>query len=131
MKLTQKQIKVLYNIAHTIIMILIAIDIFQAINPAFSMYEKLIFLTIVGGMVGLGFAYIWEYPIEQHLLRMPANKCDLINMTISGIVGAVLTAYIHFNVILLWVLSIISSIFVVLYFVRMWKTRETRKKIDF
>jgi hypothetical protein len=121
----------LYNIAHTIIMLLIAIDIFQAINPDFERAELLIFLTIVGGMVGYGFGRFWEDIVEQYTLRMPANKWDLINMTISGIVGAVLTAYIHFNVILLWVLSIISSIFVVLYFVRMWKTRLSRKKIDF
>jgi len=121
----------LYNIAHTIIMLLIAIDIFQAINPDFERAELLTFLTIVGGAVGIGFGGFWEYVVEQYTLRMPASKGDLINMTISGIVGAVATAYIHFNVILLWVFSIISSIFVVLYFVRMWRSRLSRKKIDF
>ena len=122
----------LYNVAHSIIIILIMFDVVELIGrDTFPKYEKPIFFGIIGFFVGIGLGYIWEKGVEQNLLRMPSSKGDLINMTICGIVGGIIAIYIQPSFTFLLISSIISTIFVVLYFVRMWRSRETRVKIDY
>ena len=128
----QKLINTLYNIAHSIIIILIMFDIVEMIGrDTFPKYELPIFFGIIGFFVGLGLGAIWEFGIEQNLLRMPSSKGDLINMTVCGVIGGISAIYIQPSFTFLLISSIISIIFVVLYFVRMWKNRETRVKIDY
>ena len=128
----QKLINTLYNIAHSIIIILIMLDIVEMIGrDTFPKYELPIFFGIIGFFVGVGLGYIWEKGVEQNLLRMPSSKGDLINMTICGVIGGISAIYIQPSFTFLLISSIISIIFVVLYFIKMWKTRETRVKIDY
>ena len=128
----QKLINTLYNIAHSIIIILIMFDIVEMIGrDTFPKYELPIFFGIIGFFVGVGLGYIWEKGVEQNLLRMPSSKGDLINMTICGVIGGISAIYIQPSFTFLLISSIISIIFVVLYFIKMWKTRETRVKIDY
>ena len=128
----RKLINTLYNIAHSIIIILIMFDIVEMIGrDTFPKYELPIFFGIIGLFVGIGLGYIWEKAIEQNLLRMPSSKGDLINMTICGVIGGISAIYIQPSFTFLLISSIISIIFVVLYFVRMWGSRETRVKIDY
>ena len=122
----------LYNVAHSIIIIIIMFDVVELIGrDTFPKYEKPIFFSIIGFFVGIGLGYIWEKGVEQYLLRMPSSKGDLINMTICGVIGGILAIYIQPSFTFLLISSIISTIFVVLYFVRMWRSRLTRKKIDY
>lgn len=128
----QKLINTLYNVAHSIIIILIMFDVVEMIGrDTFPKYELPIFFGIIGFFVGIGLGYIWEKGVEQNLLRMPSSKGDLINMTICGVIGGISAIYIQPSFTFLLISSIISIIFVVLYFVRMWKNRETRVKIDY
>ena len=128
----QKLINIAYNVAHSIIIILIMFDVVELIGrDTFPKYEKPIFFGIIGFFVGIGLGYIWEKGVEQYLLRMPSSKGDLINMTICGVIGGILAIYIQPSFTFLLISSIISTIFVVLYFVRMWRSRLTRKKIDY
>ena len=62
---------------------------------------------------------------------MTSSKGDLINMTVCGVIGGISAIYIQPSFTFILISSIISTIFVVLYFVRMWKSRLTRKKIDY
>lgn len=122
----------LYNVAHSLIIILIMFDVVEMIGrDTFPKAENPIFFGIIGFGIGIGLGYIWEKGVEQNLLRMPSSKGDLINMTICGIVGGILAIYIQPSFTFLLISSIISTIFVVLYFVRMWRSRETRVKIDY
>lgn len=128
----QKLINTLYNVAHSLIIILIMFNVVEMIGrDTFPKYEQPIFFGIIGLFVGIGLGYIWEKVIEQYLLRMPSSKGDLINMTICGVVGGIIAIYIQPSFTFLLISSIISAIFVVLYFVRMWRSRLTRKKIDY
>ncbi len=122
----------LYNVAHSLIIILIMFDVVELIGrDTFPKYENPIFFGIMGFFVGIGLGYIWEKGVEQNLLRMPSSKGDLINMTICGVIGGISAIYIQPSFTFLLISSIISTIFVVLYFVRMWRSRLTRKKIDY
>ena len=122
----------LYNVAHSLIIILIVFDVVELIGrDTFPKYEQPIFFGIIGLGIGIGLGYIWEKGVEQNLLRMPSSKGDLINMTICGIVGGILAIYIQPSFTFLLISSIISIIFVVLYFVRMRGSRLTRNKIDY
>lgn len=86
----QKLINTLYNIAHSIIIILIMFDIVEMIGrDTFPKYELPFFFGIGGFFVGIGLGYIWEKGVEQNLLRMPSSKGDLINMTVCGVIGGV------------------------------------------
>lgn len=128
----QKLINTLYNLAHSIIIILIMFDIVEMIGrDTFPKYELPFFFGIGGLFVGLGLGAIWEFGIEQNLLRMPSDKGDLINMAVCGVIGGILAIYIQPSFTFLLVSSIISIIFVICYFVRMWKSRLTRNKIDY
>lgn len=128
----QPLIKIAYNVAHSIIIILIMFDVVELIGrDTFPKYEKPIFFGIIGFFVGIGLGYIWEKGVEQNLLRMTSSKGDLINMTVCGVIGGISAIYIQPSFTFILISSIISTIFVVLYFVRMWKSRLTRKKIDY
>jgi len=128
----QTLINIAYNVAHSIIIILIMFDVVEMIGRnTFPKYENPIFFGIMGFFVGIGLGYIWEKGVEQYLLRMPSSKGDLINMTICGVIGGISAIYIQPSFTFLLISSIISTIFVVLYFVRMWRSRLTRKKIDY
>lgn len=128
----QTLINIAYNVAHSLIIIIIMFDVVEMIGrDTFPKYENPIFFGIIGLGIGIGLGYIWEKGVEQNLLRMPSSKGDLINMTICGIVGGISAIYIQPSFTFLLISSIISTIFVVLYFVRMWRSRETRVKIDF
>lgn len=128
----QTLINIAYNVAHSIIIILIMFDVVEMIGrDTFPKAENPFFFGIIGFGIGIGLGYIWEKVVEQNLLRMPSSKGDLINMTICGIVGGILAIYIQPSFTFLLISSIISTIFVVLYFVRMWRSRLTRKKIDY
>jgi len=100
-------------------------------RDTFPKYEQPIFFGIIGFFVGIGLGYIWEKVIEQYLLRMPSSKGDLINMAVCGVIGGVLAVYIAFPFTFLLVSSVISIIFIICYFVRMWGSRESRVKIDY
>lgn len=121
----------LFNIAHTIIMLLMAFDIFVAINPDFSKYELPIFLAIFGFGVGIGFGGFWEFGVEENFLRMPWSKGDLTNMTICGFIAGISAIYIQPNITFLWISSIISAIFVIWYIAKMHKTKHERPKINY
>lgn len=122
----------LYNVAHSIIIILIMFDVVEIIGrDTFPKSENPIFFGIIGFGVGIGLGYIWEKVVEQYLLRMPSSKGDLINMTVCGTLAGISAIYIQPSFTFLLISSIISTIFVVLYFVRMWRSRLTRKKIDY
>ncbi len=127
----QEYINLAYNISHSIIIWIIIADICTAIGKDFPRYELPIFFSLIGLFVGLGLGAIWEYGVEENLLRMPSSKGDLINMTVCGVIAGFSCAYIEYNCTFLWISSIISTIFVVLYFVRMWKGRLTRNKINY
>ncbi len=128
----QTLINIAYNVAHSIIIILIMFDVVEMIGrDTFPVEELPFFFGIGGGLVGIGLGGIWEFIIEQNLLRMPSSKGDLINMTICGVIGGIIAIYIQPSFTFLLISSIISAIFVVLYFVRMWRSRLTRKKIDY
>ena len=121
----------LYNVAHSLIIWVIGVDICTAIGRNFPKYELPIFLGLIGLFVGGLFGGVWEKYVEPHLLRMPSSKGDLINMAICGTLAGISCAYITYGFTFLLISSIISTIFVVLYFVRMWRSRETRVKIDY
>ena len=128
----QTLINIAYNVAHSLIIILIMFDVVEMIGrDTFPKYEKPFFFGIIGFGIGIGLGYIWEKGVEQNLLRMPSSKGDLINMAICGTLAGISCAYITYNFTFLLISSIISTIFVVLYFVRMWRSRLTRKKIDY
>jgi len=121
----------LFNVAHSIIIIIIAIDTCTLIGNNFPQYELPFLFGFIGLIDGLGFGGIWEYGIEENFLRMPSSKGDLINMSICGAIAGVLCAYFQFNHNLLWVSSIVSAIFVVWYIAKMYKTKHLRPKINF
>ena len=122
----------LYNVAHSLIIILIMFDVVEMIGrDTFPKYENPFFFGIIGFGIGIGLGYIWEKVVEQNLLRMPSSKGDLINMTVCGVIGGISAIYIQPSFTFLLISSIISTIFVVLYFFRMWRSRETRVKIDY
>ena len=128
----QTLINIAYNVAHSLIIILIMFDVVELIGrDTFPKSENPFFFGIIGFGVSIGLGYIWEKVIEQYLLRMPSSKGDLINMTVCGVIGGISAVYIEPSFTFLLISSIISTIFVVLYFVRMWRSRETRVKIDY
>lgn len=121
----------LYNIAHSIIIALIAIDTCVIIGKDFPMYELPIFFGFVGIINGLAFGAIWEFGVEENFLRMPSSKGDLINMAICGTLSGISCAYIDFNHTFLWISSVVSAIFIVYYIVKMHKTKHLRPKINY
>ena len=127
----QTLINIAYNVAHSLIIWVIGADICTAIGRNFPKYELPIFLGLIGLFVGGLFGGVWEKYVEPHLLRMPESKGDLINMIVCGTLAGISCAYIAYDFTFLLISSIISTIFVVLYFVRMWRSRLTRKKIDY
>ena len=107
-------------------------DVVELIGrDTFPKYELPFFFGIGGFFVGLGLGAIWEFYIEQNLLRMPSSKGDLINMTICGVIGGISAIYIHPNITFLWISSIISAIFVIWYIAKMHKTKHLRPKINY
>lgn len=132
MKLTEKQKRFLYNIAHSLIIILIMFDIVELIGrDTFPKYELPFFFGIGGGLVGLGLGGFWEFGIEENFLRMPSSKGDLTNMTVCGFLAGILAIYIQPNVTFLWISSIISAIFVIWYIAKMHQTKHERPKINY
>ena len=132
MKLTEKQKRFLYNVAHSIIIILIMFDVVELIGrDSFPKYELPFFFGIGGGLVGLGLGGFWEFGVEENFLRMPWSKGDLTNMTICGFIAGISAIYIHPNITFLWISSIISAIFVIWYIAKMHKTKHLRPKINY
>lgn len=128
----QKLIKTLYNIAHSIIIILIVFDVVELIGRDSFPVEELPFFFGIGGFgVGIGLGGIWEFGIEENFLRMPWSKGDLTNMTICGFIAGISAIYIHPNITFLWISSIISAIFVIWYIAKMHKTKHLRPKINY
>jgi len=121
----------LFNVAHSFIIALIAVDTCVIIGKDFPMYELSIFFGFVGIIEGLGFGATWEFGVEENFLRMPSNKWDLINMAICGTLAGISCAYIDFNHTFLWISSIISAIFVIWYVAKMHKTKHLRPKINY
>jgi len=131
MKLTEQQIKTLYNVAHSLLISLIVVDTCALIGKEFPMYELPIFFGFVGIIEGLGFGATWEFGVEENFLRMPSNKWDLINMAISGTLAGISCAYFEPNITFLWISSIVSAIFVIWHIVKMRKTVHERPKINY
>lgn len=132
MKLTEKQKGFLFNVAHSIIIILIMFDIVELIGrDTFPKYELPFFFGIGGGLVGLGLGGFWEFGVEENFLRMPSSKGDLTNMTVCGFLAGILAIYIQPNVTFLWISSIISAIFVIWYIAKMHQTKHERPKINY
>lgn len=122
----------LYNVAHSLIIILIVFDIVEFIGRDSFPIEELPFFFGIGGFgVGIGLGGIWEFGIEENFLRMPSSKGDLTNMTVCGFLAGILAIYIQPNVTFLWVSSIISAIFVIWYIVKMHQTKHLRTKINY
>ena len=122
----------LYNVAHSLIIILIVFDIVEFIGRDSFPIEELPFFFGIGGFgVGIGLGGIWEFGIEENLLRMPSSKGDLTNMTVCGFLAGILAIYIQPNVTFLWVSSIISALFVIWYIVKMHQTKHLRTKINY
>jgi len=122
----------LYNVAHSLIIILIVFDIVEFIGRDSFPIEELPFFFGIGGFgVGIGLGGIWEFGIEENFLRMPSSKGDLTNMTVCGFLAGILAIYIHPNVTFLWVSSIISALFVIWYIVKMHQTKHLRTKINY
>lgn len=122
----------LYNVAHSLIIILIMFDVVELIGrDTFPKYENPFFFGIGGFGVGIGLGGIWEFGIEENFLRMPSSKGDLTNMTVCGFLAGILAIYIQPNVTFLWISSIISAIFVIWYIVKMHQTKNERPKINF
>ena len=132
MKLTEKQKRFLYNVAHSLIIIIIMFDIVELIGrDTFPKYELPFFFGIGGGLVGLGLGGFWEFGVEENFLRMPSSKGDLTNMTVCGFLAGILAIYIQPNVTFLWISSIISAIFVIWYIAKMHQTKHERPKINY
>ena len=131
MKLTEKQKRFLYNVAHSLLISLIVVDTCALIGKEFPMYELPIFFGFVGIIEGLGFGATWEFGVEENFLRMPSSKGDLTNMTVCGFLAGILAIYIHPNITFLWISSIISAIFVIWYIAKMHKTKHLRPKINY
>ena len=127
----QEYINLAYNISHSIIIWIIIADICTAIGKDFPRYELPIFFSLIGLFVGLGLGAIWEYGVEENLLRMPSSKGDLINMTVCGVIAGFSCAYIEYNCTFLWISSIISALFVIWYIVKMHQTKHLRTKINY
>ena len=122
----------LYNVAHSLIIILIVFDIVEFIGRDSFPIEELPFFFGIGGFgVGIGLGGIWEFGIEENFLRMPSSKGDLTNMTVCGFLAGILAIYIQPNVTFLWVSSIISALFVIWYIVKMHQTKHLRTKINY
>ena len=132
MKLTEKQKRFLYNVDHSLIIIIIMFDIVELIGrDTFPKYELPFFFGIGGGLVGLGLGGFWEFGVEENFLRMPSSKGDLTNMTVCGFLAGILAIYIQPNVTFLWISSIISAIFVIWYIAKMHQTKHERPKINY
>ena len=128
----QTLIKIAYNVAHSIIIIIIMFDIVELIGrDTFPKYELPFFFGIGGGLVGLGLGGFWEFGVEENFLRMPSSKGDLTNMTVCGFLAGILAIYIQPNVTFLWISSIISAIFVIWYIAKMHQTKHERPKINY
>ena len=128
----QKLINIAYNVAHSIIIILIMFDVVELIGrDTFPKYELPFFFGIGGGLVGLGLGGFWEFGVEENFLRMPWSKGDLTNMTICGFIAGISAIYIHPNITFLWISSIISAIFVIWYIAKMHQTKHERPKINY
>jgi len=122
----------LYNVAHSLIIILIMFDIVEMIGRDSFPKEELPFFFGIGGFgVGIGLGGIWEFGIEENFLRMPCSKGDLTNMTICGFVSGISAIYIQPNITFLWISSIISAIFVIWYIAKMHQTKHERPKINY
>jgi len=128
----QTLINIAYNVAHSIIIILIMFDVVELIGrDTFPKYELPFFFGIGGGLVGLGLGGFWEFGVEENFLRMPWSKGDLTNMTICGFIAGISAIYIHPNITFLWISSIVSAIFVIWHIVKMRKTVHERPKINY
>ena len=124
--------KTLYNVAHSLIIILIVFDIVEFIGRDSFPIEELPFFFGIGGFgVGIGLGGFWEFGVEENFLRMPSSKGDLTNMTVCGFLAGILAIYIQPNVTFLWISSIISAIFVIWYIAKMHKTKHERPKINY
>jgi len=122
----------LYNVAHSLIIILIMFDVVELIGRDTFPVEELPFFFGIGGFgVGIGLGGIWEYGIEENFLRMPSSKGDLTNMTVCGFIACISAIYIQPNITFLWISSIVSAIFVIWYIVKMHKTKHERPKINY
>ena len=128
----QALINIAYNLAHSLIIILIMFDVVELIGRDTFPKEELPFFFGIGGFgVGIGLGGIWEFGVEENFLRMPWSKGDLTNMTICGFIAGISAIYIHPNITFLWISSIVSAIFVIWYIVKMHKTKHERPKINY
>jgi hypothetical protein len=118
-----KRFPITFDIAHSLGAIILTLDVARIINSFedstfldWNIVEQIVFRTIGAFIFGLIISFAWEGEIQEDILKMPASKRDVINMTAFATLTGLFLPYLDFSntVLIISTISLAIAIFVYL-----------------
>jgi hypothetical protein len=117
-----KRFPLILDVAHSLGVIIIALDIFTIINSFeasqflyWNIYEQIVFRTIGGFLIGIFVSLIWEGQIQEDKLKMEASKRDVYNMVGCATLAGLFLPYLNFSAWTLVIANCFLAIAIIVY----------------
>ena len=114
-----------FTFLHIFITAVMIADVRYKLYTNFSRTDTIAFNIFVVGLIGGGIiSFVWEYGVEEQIMKRPASRKDIITMTVTGTVTGLILSFVTIPPLVLLALSIISVGFVGTEIVAWWYNRK-------